>query len=110
MGESVDLFFGASNFVGGSVAVFGELFEVLTLKRLGKFLGPVVLVNTNGYYERMVRFLQHSVQERFMSEFHLDMWSLIDEPEQVVEAMASATRWTEDHGKRAAVPAKEKNS
>lgn len=94
---------------GGS-GTFEEVFEVLTLKRLGRYLGPVVLVNTNGYYDRMVNFLQHSVQERFMSELHLDMWSLIDEPEHVVGAMATARKWTSDHGKRAAVSAEERNS
>ena len=78
---------------GGS-GTFEELFEVLTLKRLGLFLGPVVLVNTNAYFDRFVDFLQHSVRERFMSEQHLGMWSLVDEPEQVIEAMHRAPAWS----------------
>lgn len=78
---------------GGS-GTFEELFEVLTLKRLGLFLGPVVLVNTNAYFDRFVDFLQHSVRERFMSEQHLGMWSLISEPEQVIEAMHRAPAWS----------------
>jgi uncharacterized protein (TIGR00730 family) len=78
---------------GGS-GTFEELFEVLTLKRLGLFLGPVVLVNTNAYFDRFVEFLQHSVRERFMAEQHLGMWSLVNEPEQVIEAMHRAPAWT----------------
>jgi uncharacterized protein (TIGR00730 family) len=78
---------------GGS-GTFEEVFEVLTLKRLGLFLGPVVLVNTHGYFDRFVDFLQHSVNERFMSEKHLQMWSLVDEPEQVLDAMHNAVRWS----------------
>lgn len=78
---------------GGS-GTFEELFEVLTLKRLGLFTGPIVLVNTNAYFDRFVEFLKHSVNERFMSELHLDMWSLVSEPEQVLEAMHMARAWS----------------
>jgi uncharacterized protein (TIGR00730 family) len=78
---------------GGS-GTFEEVFEVLTLKRLGLFLGPVVLVNTRRYFDRFVDFLQHSVNEHFMSEKHLQMWSLVDEPEDVLGAMHNAVRWS----------------
>lgn len=87
---------------GGS-GTFEEVFEVLTLKRLGHFLGPIVLVNTNSYFNRLVDFLEHSVSERFMSELHLEMWSIVDEPEQVFEAMLRATKWSRDARKFAAV-------
>jgi hypothetical protein len=89
---------------GGS-GTFEELFEVLTLKRLGLFLGPVVLVNTNAYFDRFVDFLQHSVRERFMSEQHLGMWSLVNEPEQVIEALHRAPAWSSDARDFAAVRA-----
>ena len=89
---------------GGS-GTFEELFEVLTLKRLGLFLGPVVLVNTNAYFDRFVEFLQHSVRERFMAEQHLGMWSLVDEPEQVLAAMHQAPAWSGDARDFAAVRA-----
>jgi uncharacterized protein (TIGR00730 family) len=87
---------------GGS-GTFEEIFEVLTLKRLGQFLGPVVLVNTNNYFNRFVDFLEHSVSERFMSRLHLEMWSVVDEPEQVLTAMSSAKEWSSDAFSFAAV-------
>lgn len=87
---------------GGS-GTFEEVFEVLTLKRLGDFLGPVVLVNTNHYFDRLVDFLEHSVRERFMSEIHLEMWSIVDEPEAVFEAMHSARKWGAEAREYAAV-------
>jgi uncharacterized protein (TIGR00730 family) len=78
---------------GGS-GTFEEVFEVLTLKRLGLFTGPVVLINTSDYFDRFVAFLQHAVRERFMSEQHLQMWSVVQEPEQVLEALHSAAPWS----------------
>jgi uncharacterized protein (TIGR00730 family) len=71
---------------GGS-GTFEELFEALTLKRLGQFLGPVVLVNTNGYYDRFVQLLEFSVSEKFMTEAQLRMWSVIEQPEHVLDAL-----------------------
>ena len=87
---------------GGS-GTFEEVFEALTLKRLGVFLGPIVLVNTNRYFDRFVEFLRYSVNERFMSERHLGMWSLVDEPEDVLAAMRDALPWSADARKFAAV-------
>lgn len=89
----------------GGCGTFEELLEVLTLKRLGLFTGPVVLVNTNDYFDRFVDILRHSVRERFMSEQHLQMWSVVQEPEQVLEAMHSAPAWSSDAGTFAAVRA-----
>ena len=80
---------------GGS-GTFEELFEALTLKRLGQFFGPVVLVNTHGYYDRFISMLKFSVSEKFMSEAHMQMWSVIDQPEQVIDALRSAAEWRQD--------------
>ncbi len=87
---------------GGS-GTFEEVFEVLTLKRLGNFLGPVVLVNTNRYFDRLVGLLEYSVKERFMSGKHLEMWTVVDEPEAVFEAMHSASKWGSEAMEYAAV-------
>lgn len=87
---------------GGS-GTFEEVFEVLTLKRLGVYVGPIVLVNTNRYFDRFVDFLEHSVSERFMAEQHLQMWSVVDQPEEIWEAMHSAPGWSSDARKFAAV-------
>jgi uncharacterized protein (TIGR00730 family) len=87
---------------GGS-GTFEELFEALTLKRLGQFLGPIVLINTRGYFDRFVDFLEHSVRERFMSDRHLEMWSLVREPEDVLQAMVTAKPWSRNARKFAAV-------
>jgi uncharacterized protein (TIGR00730 family) len=77
---------------GGS-GTYEELFEALTMKRLGQWVGPVILVNTNGFYNGLLQFLEHSVGECFMGSSHLKMWSVVDEPEEVLEAMENAHNW-----------------
>lgn len=87
---------------GGS-GTLEELFEVITMKRLGQFLGPIILLNTNGYYDQLHAFMTNAVNERFMSDQHLQMWSLVNEPEQVLQAMQEAAEWSEDARRFAAV-------
>lgn len=80
---------------GGS-GTYEELFEALTMKRLGRWVGPIIIVNTIGFYDGLLQFLQHSVEECFMGSNHLDMWSVVDEPEQILEAIANAPTWNSD--------------
>lgn len=87
---------------GGS-GTFEEVFEALTLKRLGQYLGPIILVNTNRYFDRVLDFLEHSVSEGFMAEVHLDLWSVVDEPEEVLEVMSTTKKWSHDALKYASV-------
>lgn len=87
----------------GGTGTLEELLEVITLKRLGQFLGPIVLLNTNSYYDRLAAFLDNAVAERFMSPRHSEMWSLVDEPEQVPQALLEAPAWSEDAREFAAV-------
>lgn len=89
---------------GGS-GTLEELLEVVTLKRLGQFLGPILLLNTGGYYDRLLDFLENAVAERFMAEQHLAMWSLVDEPGEVLRALHEAAAWSADARNFAAVRA-----
>ncbi|HEY0179713.1 MAG TPA: TIGR00730 family Rossman fold protein [Dokdonella sp.] len=80
---------------GGS-GTLEELFEAITLKRLGLYLNPIVLVNTNGFYTPLQRFMEQIVAERFMNPRHLEMWTLVDRVDDVLPAIRAAPRWRED--------------
>ena len=77
---------------GGS-GTLEELLEAISLKRLGIFLGPIVLVNTNGFFDPLLALLESAVAERFMDERHLAMWQVVVEPEQVTGALGAAPAW-----------------
>lgn len=86
----------------GGCGTFEEVFEAMTLKRLGQYFGPIILVNANGYYDRLIDFLRHSVAERFMSQVHLDLWHTVVDPEDVPKALATVEPWSGDALHRAA--------
>jgi hypothetical protein len=77
----------------GGCGTIEELFEALTMKRLGQWVGPVILVNIDGFYDDLSRFLAHMVAERFMGDRHLEMWTVVDGPEQVLAALSDAPAW-----------------
>ena len=80
---------------GGS-GTLEELLEALTLKRLGLYLRPIVLVNTRGYFDPLLGQLVSAIDERFMDERHRSMWQVVAEPEDVPRAIEEAPEWTPD--------------
>jgi uncharacterized protein (TIGR00730 family) len=77
----------------GGCGTLEELFETITLKRLGRYLGPIILVNTRGFYDLVVATLEHCITEHFMDVRHREIWTVVNEPEDVMEAIQSAPRW-----------------
>jgi uncharacterized protein (TIGR00730 family) len=80
----------------GGCGTLEELAEVLTWKRLGLYLNPIILVNINGYYDPLITLLENMVSERFMDPRHLSMWSVVSTPGEVLAAIANAPRWNSE--------------
>ena len=78
---------------GGS-GTLEELLEAITLKRLGLYLNPIVLVNTRGFFTPLLDVLTRAVEEHFMDPRHLMMWQVVATAEEVPGALASAPAWT----------------
>ena len=87
----------------GGCGTLEELFEAITWKRLGLFGGPIVLVNTLGFYTPCVSFLESCIERRFMDERHRKMWSLVEQPEDVLGAIADAPPWPHENRNFAAL-------
>jgi uncharacterized protein (TIGR00730 family) len=87
---------------GGS-GTLDEVFEAITAKRLGLFLGPIVFINQGGFFDPCLTQLEHCVQHDFMDRRHAEMWSVVSEPEQVPAAFAAAPPWSENAVEFAAV-------
>jgi len=82
--------------LAGGTGTLEELFEAITLKRLGLFLGPIVIVNTRGYYDPLLAQLEAAISERFMDRRHAEMWIVVAGPEDVLPAIESAGSWDAD--------------
>lgn len=79
----------------GGCGTLEELLEAITLKRLGVFIKPIIIINLNGFYDPLIEMLNRCVKERFMREEHLGIWTVINHPEELLEAIRNAPAW--DH-------------
>lgn len=82
--------------LAGGPGTFEELFEAITLKRLGLYLGPIVIVNTQGYYDALLAQLEAAIAGRFLDARHSTMWTVVAGPEDVLPAIESAVPWGAD--------------
>ena len=77
----------------GGTGTLEELLEAITLKRLGLFTKPIVILNTGGYYNPLKEMLEKAVAHKFMNKIHLQMWQFVSEPEEVINALKTHPEW-----------------
>jgi len=54
----------------GGIGTLEELFEVMTWAQLGFHDKPIGVLNVDGYYDALLAFLQHTVQQGFLRPQH----------------------------------------
>lgn len=54
----------------GGIGTLDELFEVMSWNQLELIDKPMALLNTCGYWDGLVRFLNHTVTEKFVRQEH----------------------------------------
>jgi hypothetical protein len=87
----------------GGCGTLEELFEAITLKRLGLYFNPIVLLDTLDYWQPLNAFLHQVIEQRFMNPEHAQMWTRAAEPEDVLPAIRNAPKWDTDARARAVV-------
>ena len=80
---------------GGS-GTLEELLEVITLKRLGIFLNPIVLLNMRGFFNPLLEQFDRCVSEQFMDDRHRQMWCVAERAEDVLSAIESSPDWSSE--------------
>jgi hypothetical protein len=66
MGDLSDAFIS----MPGGIGTLDELFEVMSWNQLDLIAKPVALYNVLGYYDQLLAFLDHSVDQRFVKPEH----------------------------------------
>lgn len=77
----------------GGCGTFEELFEAITLKRLGLYFNPIVLVNTRNFYQPLIDFLDLTIAEKFLNPEHRAMWALAQTADEAIEMIPKLAAW-----------------
>jgi len=87
----------------GGCGTMEELLEIITWKQLGIYLNPIVILNTEGYYNHLIEQLSHAVEEHFMGEIHGKIWSVASTPEEALSIIETTPAWDASIRKYAAL-------
>jgi uncharacterized protein (TIGR00730 family) len=74
----------------GGMGTLEELFEVYTWTQLGLHSKPLGLLDVRSYYAKLVAFLDHAVEERFLTVEHREMLVVEERADALLEAFR---RW-----------------
>lgn len=80
----------------GGIGTLEELTEAITLKQLGLFRGPIVIMNTLGFYDPLIAFLDNMVKGNFLRLEHKDIWQVASTPEEVMMCLDNGHDWIAD--------------
>jgi uncharacterized protein (TIGR00730 family) len=87
----------------GGTGTLEELSEVISLKKLGLFKKPIVIVNTNGFYDYLLRFLDRMTDDNFIREEHKQLYSVVTGAEEIIFAINNSPDWSDKAIKLAAL-------
>ena len=77
----------------GGVGTLEELTEAITLKQLGLFRGPVIILNTRNFYKSLIDFFDHMVSEYFLRNEHKGIWDVANTPQEVMTLLDKKDTW-----------------
>lgn len=87
----------------GGCGTLEELLEIITWKQLGLYINPIVILNTNGFYDPLLEMFSKAIEEKFMREQHQEIWRVVSTPEEAIEAIYNIPVWDASIRKIAAI-------
>ncbi len=89
MAEEADVFLA----IPGGIGTFEEFFEVWTWKQLGYHAKPIGLLNSHGYYNGLLSFMQQTVDVDFVSAWQMDLIQVHSDTIKLLALLAE--QWSE---------------
>ncbi len=71
----------------GGFGTFEELFEVLAWFTLKLHAKPILLLNTNGFYDPLVAFLDHCVSEGMLKQKNREILQVANSVDEAMKAL-----------------------
>ena len=81
----------------GGVGSLDELAEIMASNQLGIINKPVGILNTEGYYDYLLKWFNQAVDEGFISSANLSELLVSDSPNKLVEMIVNHERPSDDN-------------
>ena len=86
MAEKADAFLA----LPGGIGTFEELFEVWTWRQLGYHDKPVGILNSHGYYDALLGFIDQVVADGFMSDWQTTLVTVDNDSEALLQRLVQS--------------------
>ena len=73
----------------GGFGTYDEFCEIITWAQLGIHAKAIGLLNVDGFYDGLLTFFNHAVDERFIRQQHHAMLQISDDPTQLLNLLAA---------------------
>jgi hypothetical protein len=80
----------------GGIGTLEEIVEVFVWMQLGLHAKPCALLNVNGYYDPLIKFLTHMTESRFLRTEQLSQLIVAREPSEALDRLQSFAPTTVD--------------
>ena len=71
--------------LAGGYGTLEELTEMIVQKQLGYNKKPIVILNTNGYYDNLLKFFDTIIEEKFANKVVKDIYYVAATPQEAID-------------------------
>jgi len=71
----------------GGFGTMDEFFEILTWKQLGLHSRPILVANTEGWFDPVLEYIRQAVEVRTVSPGNLDLFRVVPSAPGVIDAL-----------------------
>lgn len=75
----------------GGCGTLEELLEIITWRQLGLYPHPVIILNTNHYYDPLLEMLKKAVDENFIHPQTKSLWHVAETPREALQHIETET-------------------
>ena len=89
----------ASAFVAvpGGIGTFDELFEIMTLRQLGRHKKPIALFNVNGYFDGLINMIENAIAQGFMTEGCKKLAPAFSDPDELLNYLEKSAETDDEY-------------
>lgn len=69
----------------GGIGTLDELAEVICLRQLSFHVHPIIMINTDGYYEYLKRWFEQGVERKFVDAHTFSTLGIVDTIEEAIQ-------------------------
>ena len=69
----------------GGVGTLDELFQIITLKQLGRMDKPIAIYNVNGYYNKTIELIEEAIEKGFINKECEKLFAVFTDLDEMVE-------------------------